>query len=446
MKRVIRDHLVDFSAIIVLIAFAAAISYYILQEQRLRIPILEEKPFELQAEFETAQAVVPGQGQTVRVAGVEVGEVSEVELVDGRGVISFEMQRKYLPVYKDATMLMRPQTGLKSMFFDLDPGTSSAGEYEEGDMIPMTNTLPDVNLDEILEALDADTQAYLRMLLVGAGKGLDGRSKELGKLLGTLGPINEDLGTLNKEVAKRREDLASLVHSWNVLTTRVGQMESELTDLVASAQVNLGAIAERDPDVQRFIAELPGTLEQAEETIGNLNQFAQVLGPTFNDLRPFARNLPALNESNIQLAEAATPYLRDQIRPFIQTARPRIPDIRRAATNFGEATPHLTKTFQKLNVLTNMASHNPGGAEPSGTPGRDEGYLFWAAWLGHNTASLYSSGDGNGYYRRIYLSMGCDQILDLVSNPNPAAQLVTQLITGFTNTVISQACPGSPLP
>ena len=76
MKRVIRDHLRDFLAILALAIFATGISYYIFQEQRLRIPILEEKPFELKAEFRTAQAVVPGQGQTVRVAGVDVGEVT----------------------------------------------------------------------------------------------------------------------------------------------------------------------------------------------------------------------------------------------------------------------------------------------------------------------------------------------------------------------------------
>ena len=31
-----------------------------------------------------------------------------------------------------------------------------------------------------------------------------------------------------------------------------------------------------------------------------------------------------------------------------------------------------------------MAAHNPNGAEPAGTAGRDEGYLYWPAWLGHN--------------------------------------------------------------
>jgi phospholipid/cholesterol/gamma-HCH transport system substrate-binding protein len=440
MKRIIRENLRDFLAVTVLAIFAVLVSYYIFQEQRLRIPVLEEKPFELQAEFETAQAVVPGQGQTVRVAGVDIGEVKEVELVDGKGLITFEIERKYLPIYRDATMLMRPTTGLKDMFFDLDPGTRAAGEYEEGDTIPMANTAPDVNLDEVLEALDSDTRAYLRMLLVGAGKGLEGRGKDLGKLLGNLGPINEDLGTLNEEVAKRREDLAKLVNSWNLLTTRVGKMESELTRLVSVARTSLGAIAEQDPSVQRFISRLPGTLEQAETTLGNMSEFAEILGPTFDELRPFARNLPELNASNIRLAESATPILEERIRPFVRSARKPIPDLKKAAGRFGEATPHLDRVITKFNTLTNLAAFNPDGAEDASEAERDEGYLFWAAWLGHNTASLYSAGDGNGYFRRIYLSMGCDQINDLVSNPNPAVQQLTQLITGFTNQVIGEAC------
>ena len=79
------------------------------------------------------------------------------------------------------------------MFFELDPGTEAAGEFEEGETVPVANTAPDVNLDEVLDALDADTQAYLKLLLVGAGEGLDGRGKDLGELLGSLGPINRDL-------------------------------------------------------------------------------------------------------------------------------------------------------------------------------------------------------------------------------------------------------------
>ncbi len=251
MGTAIKKHARDFAAIAALLVAGLLVSYVIVQEQRLRIPILEERPFELKAEFETAQAVVPGQGQTIRVAGVQVGDVDDVELVDGKAVVTFGLDRDYLPVYKDATILLRPTTGLKDMFFQLDPGTRSAGEVEEGGTIPLANTAPDVNLDEILDALDTDTQAYLRLLISGAGKGLDGRGEDLGKVLGWLGPINRDFRALNSEVAKRKENLRRLITNFNQLTLAVGQADDDLARLVSSSATALGAIAEQDPSVRR---------------------------------------------------------------------------------------------------------------------------------------------------------------------------------------------------
>ena len=439
MARLVREQLRNVVAVTVLIAIAAVTSYVIFQEQRLRIPILEEKPFELKAEFETAQAVVPGQGQTIRVAGVRVGDVEKVELVDGAGVVTFAIDREFLPIYRDATILMRPLTGLKSMFFELDPGTKGSGEFEEGDVVPMANTAPDVNFHEIIAALDADTQAYLRLLLVGAGGGLEGRDRELGKLLGSLGPINRNLGELNRTVAERREELAQFTHNMNVLTTRVGEAEHELTRLVSSASQYLGTVAEQDPDLRRLVSLLPETLTVGRETLISMRELASVMGPAFNELRPFARNLDELNASTRQFAEKALPPVRDEIRPFVREARDRVPDIRRGATSFAKATPRLTTLGSKLNRLFNMASNNPEGPEPTGDPGRDEGYLYWVSWLGHNTANTFASGDGTGYYRRVYLAMGCEEAQDLITGANGTVEALRQLVTGLTDPLLNLA-------
>src|SRR5919106_2003547 len=122
MATAIRKHLGDFLAIAGLMAIALVTVFVLLQEQRLRIPVLEEKPFELKAEFETAQAVTPGQGQTVVVAGVKIGDISKVELDDGVAVVTMDVERKFLPIYKNATALVRPRTGLQDVFVELDPG------------------------------------------------------------------------------------------------------------------------------------------------------------------------------------------------------------------------------------------------------------------------------------------------------------------------------------
>jgi len=416
----IRKNLRNFIAVLALVALASVTSYVIFQEQRLRIPILEEKPFQLKAEFETAQAVVPGQGQTIRVAGVRIGDVSEVELVDGRAVVTFDIERDFLPVYKDATLLMRPRTGLKDMFFALDPGTNdrALGEpYQEGDMIPVANTAPDVNLDEILAGLDGDSQAYLRALIVGAGQGLAGRDKDLGKLLAALGPINDDLDRLSTEVAKRDDNLKNLIHNLSTLTKAVGTQDDDIARFVSASNATLEAIGVQDPDVQEATALLPGTLIQTRKALAAAGDLGDELGPALNDLRPFARKLPEVNAALTRLANNTTPALRDEIRPFVRDARPAVPDLAEAARRLSKTAPKLTKVTGKLNELANMAAFNPNGAEAPGAAGRDEGYLYWGAWLGHNSVSVFGSQDAHGLYRRIYFTASCDNIKNLITEP-----------------------------
>ena len=447
MMTAIRKNLRNFVAIVGLVILAGAISLYILQEQRLRIPVLEEKPFQFTAEFDHAQGVVAGQGQTLRVAGVRVGDVAEVELVDGHAVVTFDVDRDSLPIYEDATILMRPLTGLRDMFFSLDPGTRSAagGEIEEGDTLPAANTAPDVPLDEILEALDNDNQAYLRAILVGAGQGLEGRGRDLGRILGSLGPINRDLKELNTKVAERDENLSRLVHNLSVLTKAVGTQDEDIKRFVTASNETLAAIASEDPDVRNATALLPGALEETRDALAAANELGDELGPAFNSLRPFARNLPEMNSSTTELAQTVTPVIRDEIRPFVRAAREPVDAIRGAANRLSKAAPDLGKTLSTLNELGNMAAYNPRGAEEctgetefgaqACPAGRDEGYLYWLAWLGHNSASVFKMQDANGLYRRIYFTASCGELQNIIrggaTHASPIEQVIRGIITGL---------------
>ena len=376
MSVAIRKHLRDFIAIALLLVVGLASAYVIVQNQRLRIPLIEERPFELKAEFQTAQAVVPGQGQTLRVAGVKVGDVEDVSLEDGVAVVTFGVDRDFLPVYRDATILLRPQTGLKDMFFEMDPGTKKAGEIQEGGTVKLANTAPDVNLDEVLGALDNDTRAYLRLLLVSGGQALHGRDKDLGRLLGSLGPLSRDIDRINSKVAERKANLRRLITNFNLLTREVGRSEQSLTDLVEASNTSISAIAEQDPSVQRAVRLLPGTLAQSTVALNHISQFADQLGPALGDLRPFARNLAEVNSSTKRLAVKTTPVIKSEIRPFVRTARGPVRDLGKASSRLAKATPKLTVVAKKINGLGNMAAYNPNGAEPPDTPRRDEGYLY----------------------------------------------------------------------
>ena len=443
MRKAIRDHLRDFLAILGLLVVGILATFIIVQNQRLRIPLLEEKPFELKAEMSTAQAVTPGQGQTVRVAGVRVGDISSVDYENGHAVVTMAIDQKFLPVYKDATILLRPKTGLKDMFLELDPGTdydasSDDDEYQNGDTIPVANTAPDTNVDQILSALDSDNRAYLRLLLTQGGEGLRGRGQDLGKLLGSLGPINRGLARINTEVAKRKDNLRRLIHNMNLLFGAVGEDGEGIGQLVSASNQTLGAIASESPDVERTVSLLGPTLRTTRVALEKTDALATVLGPSLNSLRPFARRLKPINDSLAHLAKNTYQPVKNDIRPFVRNARQPVRNLRPAAKNLVAATPRLTTVGDKLNRLFNMASYNPNGAESPGTPGRDEGYLYWLGWLAHVGNSTFSSQDAHGVYRHVYVTVTCNTARSILDT-SPLAPVAE--VTGLSLLFSSGVCP-----
>ena len=136
MRRAIAKHRRDFIAVVFLVVVAVLVGGFILSNQRFYapkwVPIVGSDFFTLKGEFSTAQSVTPGQGQTVNIAGVRVGDIQKVDLVDGRAVVTMKIKRKYAHIYKDATMLLRPKTQLNDMIIELSPGTRSSGEVEDG--------------------------------------------------------------------------------------------------------------------------------------------------------------------------------------------------------------------------------------------------------------------------------------------------------------------------
>jgi phospholipid/cholesterol/gamma-HCH transport system substrate-binding protein len=114
-----------------LAAIALAVGAYLLANQRLNppewIPLVGTDDFILHAELTSASGVLPGQGQAVTVSGVTVGQIASVDLRNGRAVLRLRIKRRFARVHPDATLLLRPKTGLKDMIVELDPGRRRPG-------------------------------------------------------------------------------------------------------------------------------------------------------------------------------------------------------------------------------------------------------------------------------------------------------------------------------
>jgi phospholipid/cholesterol/gamma-HCH transport system substrate-binding protein len=432
----IRKHAREFAAVLGLIAVAAFVSLYILNEQRMRFP-WEASPLRLNAEFPTAQAVTAGQGQTVRVSGVRIGDIGDVQLHDGKAVVEMVIDPEYKGLVRtDAHALLRPRTGLKDMFVDLEPGSDDAPAATAGYTIPIANTAPDVNPDEILAELDSDTRDYLKLLIGDAGRGLQGRGLDLRELLRRFEPTHRDLARVNSAVAERRRNLRHLITSLNTLNGELAKRGDDLTGLVDSSAAVMHEFASEDENVSAAVGELPGALRQTTDTMTRLERYATLLGPTAEKLRPAARALKPANEAVEPLAREATPLLRDDIRPFVREARPVVRDLRPAARNLADSTPALTRTFAAVNHFLNLAAYNPNGREDPDNPARQEGYLFWAAWVQHMATQLFSSSDANGVFRPVTVAAPCATVEQLV-HEQPQLEFLTMLTPILTD---SAAC------
>jgi phospholipid/cholesterol/gamma-HCH transport system substrate-binding protein len=423
----IRKHLVDFLAIIALIVVALIVAGVILANQRLAlpgwVPGLGQDFTEVEAELSSAQAVTPGQGQTVNVAGVEVGEISKVRLEQGKAIVTLRLEADSVPVYKDASVLLRPKTGLKDMVAELTPGTEEAGELEDGQRIPIGQTLPDVNLDEILASLDGDTRTYLQLLLADGGKALGGNGRALANTIRRFEPTARDTRKIAEQLAKRRGNIKRVIHNFSLVVDELGSKDDQLAAFVDSSNAVFSALAEEDANLRATLVELPSTLDATQSALGKSKLLADELGPTLEALRPGARALgPALVETRPFLRET-TPVITNEIRPFVRASRPAVKALKPTLEDLSAVTPDLVRTFKVVNQLVNTLAYNPPGAS-------DEGFLFWASWVNHLGPAIFSNQDAQGPIRRGLVVIGCQslQLLENVVLGNPQLGVLVQLL------------------
>ena len=141
------------------------------------------------------------------------------------------------------------------MVAELTPGTEAAGRLEEGGTIPISQTLPDVNLDEILSSLDTDTRDYLLLLLNDGAQGLGfgAEGPRAGAAIRRLEPTAKYAREINEGLAERRENLKRVVHNFSLLTDRARQARHAAGELRPELQRGVrdagrpGRVAAADP-------------------------------------------------------------------------------------------------------------------------------------------------------------------------------------------------------
>lgn len=423
----IRRYRSSFIAVVTMVVIAAGVGGYILANENLKLPgwfpVLGRHYFNLEAEFQTAQAVTPGQGQAVTIAGAKIGEVATVSLRDGVALVSMKVTPKYARyLYRNATLLLRPKTNLQDITVEVNPGEPSAGSLRSGEIIPLSQTAPNIDFDQFLAGLDSETRAYLQELLAGAGEGFKDNGRAYAATLKRFAPTARLVQEIARELEARHANTARSIHNFRLLIEAIGGKDKQLAELIDSSNAVYATFAKEDANLERTLHLLPGALHKTGAGLAKLATSSRVFGPALHKLDPFAKALGPANATTRTLALDTTPIFKNEIRPFARQILPIINELKPDTEQFGEALPNLATSFSVLNEFFNELAYNPG-------PNRG-GFLFFLDWGNHDLNSVVSSADANGAVGRTLLYFNCN-ILPLfkgVSEINPTVNLLVNLL------------------
>jgi phospholipid/cholesterol/gamma-HCH transport system substrate-binding protein len=404
LSRQARGRSKDTIAIAVLAALGIVMTLWIFTQQKASlpswVPFVGEEFAQVTGEFTTAQAVTPGQGQAVDVAGIQIGKVTSVDLEDGHAVVGMDIEPKYLElIHPDATLLLRPKTNLNDMVVEVDPG-DARGHIEDGHDFPLSRTEPNVNLDAFLATLDADTRQYIQLLVAGGAQGIGGRGHQLSGALRRLQPFSHYIADLNRAIAKRRVALARTIHDFSLLTTELGRHDTEIERFVSSSKAALGNFANQQLSIQETLSELPATLAVADSAFASVDRFSTVARPALLGLIPQAQALGPALRANERLFEQTTAPIRDQIRPFTRQIRPVLTHTKQGSADLERSVRGFGDSLGAFNGFLNELAYKPKGSRQS--------FLFYLPWLNHDINATFNLDDPAGPLGRGLIMISCN--------------------------------------
>jgi phospholipid/cholesterol/gamma-HCH transport system substrate-binding protein len=292
-------------------------------------------PYEFTATFQTANNLQPR--SPVRVAGVDVGKVTKVEpLPGGTGAarVTMQMQKKGLPIHRDAHLKIRQRIFLEGNFFvDLQPGTPGSPELEDGGRIPVQQTATPVQFSEILTALQADTRSDLQTFfreyaLEGLG---NGGAEAYNRALTNAPEALRNVSIANEaSLGERRHDLSRLLRGQQRLFDQLAASPETLKDLVTNLNLTAEAFGRNDAALQATVPALRDVLRVGQPSLVALNDALPTLRVFSREALPGTRSSgPTIDASLPFIRQARLLVRRQELRGLAADLRRAIPDLAR---------------------------------------------------------------------------------------------------------------------
>ncbi|MGW7358577.1 MCE family protein [Streptomyces sp. NPDC054802] len=235
-------------------------------------------------------------GDSVRIAGVKVGQVESVKVVDRRvAEVGFSVREgRALPASVTASVRYLNMVGQR--YIDLDQGAGPVGRsFPPGATIPLERTTPALDLTQLFNGFQPlfeglspgeinDLAGSIVQVLQGEGGTVDSLLRHVGSLTGTvaakdqvIGEVVKNLNTVLKTVNDREAGFDELVVTLQELVSGFSGDRQPLGEAVAAmgdlTTVTAGLLKDGRAPLKKDIAELGRLSRQLDKGAPQIENF-----------------------------------------------------------------------------------------------------------------------------------------------------------------------------
>jgi phospholipid/cholesterol/gamma-HCH transport system substrate-binding protein len=370
-----------------------------------RIPFLHG--YRVTAVFESSNQLTPG-FSPVRIAGVTVGKVVSVDSGPGATTkVTMELKDSALPLHTDARARIRPRLFLEGGFaVELQPGSPSAPELDDGDTIGLAQTAIPVQFHQILSSFTHPTRDDLRALLTEFDRSLgSGGARALSKTWRPLSPLLRDTAWVGEAArGARPHDASGTIRSTSRITGALASKDAELRGLVSSLARTTTTLAAHDTQVAASIRQIDGLLSDLPPFLDAIDRGVPATKRFVAALRPSLRAAPpVLDHTAGVLDQLGGLVSAKELPQLVRTLGPSVRKLPTLETRLDGLFPLVTPVTDCVRdkAIPVLQAKAPDGSLSSGQP-------IWAD-LAHAFVGLAGAGqsfDANGFNVRYLAGAG----------------------------------------
>ena len=238
---------------------------------------------EYKAEFVDATGVV--KGDDVRIAGVKVGSVKDVQVINRtRALVTFDVQDD-TPLRRSTHASIRYRNLVGQRYISLTQDIGDTSLMAEDDTIPVGQTSPALDLTvlfngfkPLFQALSPDDLNKLSYEIVQVFQGEGG----------TLEGLLSHTASLTNTLADRDQVISSLIDNLNEVLAHVGDRDQQLNELITSFRTFIGGLKK---DRGAILSSLDQISRLSVETSQLVSGIRKPFVDDIHHLRGFAKNL-----------------------------------------------------------------------------------------------------------------------------------------------------------